>query len=257
MMMATASITVRPAMPSRCGGFPGPRAPAPGAAAVAFGRRPGALERSLACQATVLVTGGAGFVGSHVAEALLAQGTDVVLVDDLTDNAVDVFPSGTYGGDRKLANVELVRAAAQCEGAGGLHVAMESFADRSAMAELFAAHPIDAVCHMGARAGVRPSLECPEDYVHVNITGTTILLDLAAKAKCTNFVYASSSSVYGERAPGGKGDMVPFLETDDASAQISPYATTKRATELMATTYSMLHGLPTTGLCVRPPTPPS
>jgi len=116
--------------------------------------------------------------------------------------------------------------------------------DRKSMELLFQGEggAFDVICHLAARAGVRPSLENPEGYVQTNIQGTVILLDLAGKYQVPRFIYASSSSVYGANT------KVPFSEDDPVENPMSPYATTKRACELMAATYHSLYGISVTGL---------
>ena len=124
----------------------------------------------------------------------------------------------------------------------------ESVDDRAAMEHIFETEEVTHVCHLAARAGVRPSLEAPEEYIKANVEGTAILMQLAAKKDVKNFVYASSSSVYGERASiedranSGEEFLDPFKETDPADSQISPYAATKRMMSLLANTNSDLEG---------------
>lgn len=113
--------------------------------------------------------------------------------------------------------------------------------DRKFMERVFKKDQPEKVIHLAAMAGVRNSLRDPLLYADVNVMGTTNLLDLSVKYKIKNFVYASSSSVYGTNTP-------PFSETDNVDTPISPYAATKKATELIAHTFSHIHGLPTTGL---------
>ncbi|GBG72025.1 hypothetical protein CBR_g10961 [Chara braunii] len=149
-----------------------------------------AAERETSTKNTVLVTGGAGFIGSHVAAALLSRGDQVVVVDELND---------AYDPKRKEANLQCLAEIAQKSGGDDLCVVKADVADRAEMERLFDSQAIDMVCHLAARAGVRASLSYPDKYVRANVEGTTILLDRAAKSRCSNFVYASSSSVYGDR----------------------------------------------------------
>eukprot|EP00899_Mesostigma_viride_P022761 jgi/Mesvir1/366/Mv18351-RA.4 len=189
---------------------------------------------------TILLTGAAGFIGSHTAEALLARGDTVVAVDEVND---------AYSTKLKEANLELLRQqAAKLGHPSRLHVVRASVADRAAMTRLFDDHRVDAVCHLAARAGVRTSLRAPELYIDSNIKGSVLLMELAGAASVTSFVYASSSSVYGDRACGGKAGMEAFRETDDVNEQVSPYAASKRAVELMAWTYHSLYKTPMSGL---------
>jgi len=179
----------------------------------------------------ILVTGAAGFIGSHTAEALLARGARVVGVDNF-----DTF----YDPEIKLRNA---RALGEGPHADRFTLVEGDICDADAMAHLFADHGFTGVIHLAARAGVRPSIEQPALYARVNVEGTTVLLEEARKSDaCTRFVQASSSSVYGNNT------KVPFSEDDDVNAPISPYAATKRACELIASTYNGLYGLPIASL---------
>lgn len=170
----------------------------------------------------VLVTGGAGFIGSHVAEALLRRGCQVTILDNLDD---------FYAESRKRANL---REVAQI---GGYEFAEADICDAGAVdAAVERARP-EAVIHLAARAGVRPSIEQPGLYERVNVAGTLNLLEAARKFQVENFVFGSSSSVYGE---SGK---VPFSESEVQMRPISPYAATKLAGELLCYAYAHLHGL--------------
>lgn len=181
----------------------------------------------------VIVTGAAGFIGSHTAEALLLRGTSVIAIDNLNDY---------YDVTIKHENLRILAAAAARSGAKfSFHEGDVS--DRASMERIFEKEgKVCAICHLAARAGVRPSLSEPELYIQANIQGTAILLELAVKYKVQNFVYASSSSVYGANT------KVPFSETDPVDHPVSPYAATKRACELMASTYHHLYKIPVTGL---------
>ncbi len=171
----------------------------------------------------VLVTGGAGFIGSHLVARLLGEGGwRVVVVDDFND---------FYDPALKRRNVEP-------------HMAREEFAlreadirDRAALEEVFKETRFDCVVHLAARAGVRPSLAEPVLYTETNINGTVNLLELARERRVPQFVFGSSSSVYGEN------EKVPFAEDDPVFKPISPYAATKAAGELLCHTYSHLFGL--------------
>ena len=173
----------------------------------------------------VLVTGGAGFIGSHVAEKLLASGDEVVVLDNFND---------FYDPAIKRANAAALRGANVVEG---------DIRDAKLVAGLFAERRFDSVVHLAAMAGVRPSLKDPLLYSDVNIRGTQILLEELRARPETRFVFASSSSVYGDR------DQAPFKEDDDIHRPVSPYAATKRAGELLAYTHHHLYGIPTT--CLR------
>jgi UDP-glucuronate 4-epimerase len=179
----------------------------------------------------VLVTGGAGFIGSHVAEVLLARGDDVVIVDEMNDY---------YDLRIKEENLRLLRAAYPDE--NRLKIVRGDICDRDLMESIFATDRPHWVCHMAARAGVRPSIQDPYVYIHSNIKGTTQLMELSAKYGVQNFVFASSSSVYG----GSKSTF--FSETEVVDNPVSPYAASKKACELLAYTYHHLYQLNVTGL---------
>ncbi len=170
--------------------------------------------------AKILVTGGAGFIGSHTSERLLARGDDVVVLDNFND---------AYDPAIKRANAAALRKATVVTG---------DIRDRELVARLFQEHRFDGVVHLAAMAGVRPSLLDPLHYEDVNMRGTITLLEEARKRPKLRFVFASSSSVYGAR------DKVPFSERDDIPHPVSPYAATKRAGELMCYTYHHLYGIP-------------
>lgn len=172
----------------------------------------------------VVVTGGAGFIGSHVCERLLARGHRVFAVD-----CFDAF----YDPAVKRRNVEGML------GEPGFALLENDIRDGAAIeAALRAAGArVDAVVHLAARAGVRPSIEEPLLYAQVNVEGTTSMLELARRMGVARFVFASSSSVYGNHA------AVPFSEDDPVAHPISPYAATKRAGELVCHTYHHLYGL--------------
>lgn len=178
---------------------------------------------------TVLVTGAAGFVGSHVAHALLDRGETVVGVDNLNDYY-----------DVALKQARLDRLAAR----GGFAFARLDVADRAAVADLVAAHPgIDAIVHLAAQAGVRHSMIDPYAYVQANVMGHLVMLEAARRLSgLRHLVYASTSSVYGANT------AMPFRETDRVDTPLSLYAATKRADELMSHAYGHLYGLPQTGL---------
>lgn len=176
----------------------------------------------------VIVTGAAGFIGSHVVDRLLAEGHRVTGLDNFDD---------FYATPIKRANVSEALAHDAFELAEG-DIRDTAFLDR-----LFGQTQPDAVIHLAARAGVRPSLENPALYMDVNVTGSARVFEAARKlARPPRIVYASSSSVYGDR------DTAPFRETDDVDSPISPYAASKRACELTASTFRHLYGLDLTGL---------
>jgi UDP-glucuronate 4-epimerase len=171
----------------------------------------------------LLVTGGAGFIGSHLASRRLARGDRVVVLDDFND---------FYDPALKRANV------APFAGQPRFRLVEGDIRDRDLVAKTFAEEEFDAVLHLAARAGVRPSLAQPVLYEEVNCVGTLHLLEAAAAHGRPLFVFASSSSVYGINS------KLPFAEDDPIERPISPYATTKRAGELHVFTGHHLHGLP-------------
>jgi len=175
----------------------------------------------------ILITGGAGFIGSATAKKLIERGDEVVIIDNFNDyynpqlkeDRVKIFLKGKkfklYRGDIR---------------------------DQKFLAKVFKKEKIDKIVHLAAMAGVRYALENPNLYYDVNVMGTQNLLDLAVKYKIKNFVYASSSSVY------GNNKKLPFSESDSVDTPISPYAASKKANELQAHVYSHVYKLPTTGL---------
>jgi UDP-glucuronate 4-epimerase len=164
----------------------------------------------------VLVTGAAGFLGSTLVDRLLTEGRSVVGLDSF-----DPF----YPEEQKRQNLI---AATECP---EFHLVRCDIRDIDAVDRLFRDRQFDAVVHLAALAGVRPSLERPALYADVNVHGTSVLLEAAMNHGCRRVVFASSSSVYGERDDG------PFRETDPVERPISPYAATKRAGELVAHTF--------------------
>ena len=177
----------------------------------------------------VLLTGAAGFIGFHVAQALLARGDEVVGVDNL---------NAYY--EVTLKDARLAKLTAQ----KGFSFEKLDISDREAMLGLAAKYPgITHVIHLAAQAGVRHSLTDPYTYVTSNVMGQVILLELARKfSKLEHFVYASSSSVYGGNT------KLPFSVDDETEQPNSLYAATKKADELIGHTYAHLYGVPATGL---------
>lgn len=177
---------------------------------------------------TYLVTGGAGFIGSHVVARLLAAGARVVVVDDFNDY---------YDPAIKEANLAPFTAHA------GFACYRVDIRDLQALTGVFHRHGADmarsgGIVHLAARAGVRPSLHEPRLYLETNVSGTLNLLELARAHGIQRFVFASSSSVYGDSP-----QAVPFCETQDISRPISPYAATKAMGEALLHTYSHLYGM--------------
>ena len=175
----------------------------------------------------VLLTGAAGFIGSHVAGRLLERGDRVMGLDNLSDY---------YDPALKQARLQ------RLEGVANFRFVQLDLADRTGMAELFAAERFDSVIHLAAQAGVRYSITHPNAYFDSNLTGFGHVLEGCRAQGVAHLVYASSSSVY-----GGNTKM-PFTESDAVDHPVSLYAATKKANELMAHTYSHLYGFPTTGL---------
>jgi len=179
----------------------------------------------------VLVTGGAGFIGSWTAECLLQRGERVVIIDEVNDY---------YNPKIKMGNLNRLQTMFPSD--DQLAVYIGDIADKQLVEDIFEKEGIRRVVHLAARAGVRASIDDPYTYLHSNVEGTMVLLEAARKFKVSNFVYASSSSVYGN-------DLIPpFKETDNTDHPISPYAATKKACEALAYTYSHLYGLNTSGL---------
>lgn len=173
----------------------------------------------------VLVTGVAGFIGFHVARALAARGDAVIGIDNL-----DPYYRVQLKRDR-LAQLP-----------GEVRVIEADFADAAALARAVEGEPFDRIVHLGAQAGVRHSIDNPGAYGHANLVGHLNLLELARHRRVEHFVYASSSSVYGEAGEG------PLSVDARADRPISLYAATKRSGELMAGSYAHLYRVPTTGL---------
>ena len=176
---------------------------------------------------TYLVTGTAGFIGNHVALALLERGEQVVGVDNLTPY---------YDVSLKEARLERLRAFAH------FTEARIDIADLSALSQIFDAHKPDVVIHLAAQAGVRYSIDHPQKYAHSNLTGFLNILEVCRHNEIKHLLYASTSSAYGANANH------PYEETHSADHPVSLYAATKRANELMAHSYAHLYDLPVSGL---------
>ena len=169
----------------------------------------------------VLVTGGAGFIGSSLTDRLVARGDEVIIVDSF-----DPY----YDERIKRRNIERALAS------GKVKLVASDICDTASLEKHLDADRVDAIVHLAAKAGVRPSLERPLDYVRANVDGTQSILDVARRYEIRPIVFGSSSSVYGDSTP------VPFRESERADAPISPYAATKRAAELICHAHASLHG---------------
>lgn len=170
----------------------------------------------------ILVTGGAGFIGSHLVERLLGDGNHVAVIDNF-----DPF----YDPAIKRENIDKVSRHAQFALFEG------DIRDKEFVDFVFEKHTPDLIVHLAAKAGVRPSIEQPILYSDVNVNGTGILLEASRKHRVDRFVFGSSSSVY------GNSKKVPFSEDDNVDHPISPYAATKKANELQCYTYHHLYGM--------------
>jgi UDP-glucuronate 4-epimerase len=177
---------------------------------------------------TVLITGGAGFIAFHVASRLLAEDQEVVLVDNFNE---------FYDPALKRRNVKHLQALGQAR------LFEHDILDNEALTRIFNETRPEKVVHLAAWAGVRPSLEKPQVYSQVNVTGTLNVLERAREHGVRCFVFGSSSSVY------GGNEKVPFSESDPVDRPVSPYAATKKAGELLCHTYSYNYGMHIT--CLR------
>jgi nucleoside-diphosphate-sugar epimerase len=168
----------------------------------------------------ILITGVAGFIGSHVAEKLLAQGHNVVGIDNF-----DSF----YAKEIKLKNLNPLQSNNRFQ------FELANICDIERLSDIFSRTQFHIVIHLAAKAGVRPSIQNPADYYNVNVSGTLNILECLKKQNSRKLVFASSSSVY------GNNEKTPFSETDNVDYPISPYAATKKASELLVHTYHHLY----------------
>jgi UDP-glucuronate 4-epimerase len=174
----------------------------------------------------ILVTGGAGFIGSHLVDKLVTSGQKVIIFDDFNDYYPSQFKEKNIAHHNANPNVVIMHG---------------DITDTKALGKVFTDYSIQKVVHLAARAGVRPSIDNPKLYESVNIAGTLNILETMRKVGCKLFYFASSSSVYGNQK------KVPFSETDSVDRPISPYAATKKACELLAYTYHHLYGFSAVG----------
>lgn len=175
----------------------------------------------------VLVTGAAGFIGSHLAEKLAQRGDEVVGLDNFNDY---YNPAKKRANEKRLnefENFKMIEA---------------DIRDRARMIALCEDEQFDAVAHLAAMAGVRPAVESPDFYVEVDYNGTQNLMDAARFTNVENFVFASTSSVYGNTK------QIPFVENDPCDRPLQPYAAAKRAAEILGYTYHYLYGLSFTAI---------
>jgi len=166
----------------------------------------------------ILITGGAGFIGSHLAEKLLERGHEVVILDDFNDFYDPQIKHANISGFAKDVSIH--------------HVDLR---DSESVRNVFHREKFDAIAHLAARAGVRPSIQQPRLYYDTNVTGTLHLLEAAHVTGVERFVFASSSSVY------GASKTIPFSEDQSLTQTLSPYGATKIAGEFLCSTYSHLY----------------
>jgi UDP-glucuronate 4-epimerase len=175
-----------------------------------------------------LVTGGAGFIGSHLAEALLARGDQVICVDNFNDY---------YSPARKRRNIAIAL------GHPGYTLVEADIRDDTAIDAAFATHRPDKVAHIAAMGSIPYSVRHPKLYEEINIRGTLNILDAARRHDVHGVVLASTSSIY------GRTDKIPFVETDPTDRPLAPYPASKKATEVLAASYNTSYGLPC--VCLR------
>ncbi|WP_185207466.1 GDP-mannose 4,6-dehydratase [Chryseobacterium sp. C3] len=189
-----------------------------------------------------LITGGSGFIGSHLAEQLLKKGHSVINIDNFDDfysyqikiqntlDAIQYFSDFEYSG--KDNDIKKLISLSQSK---NYRLYYQDIRDKKGLEEIFKNHKIDTVIHLAALAGVRPSIERPLEYEEVNIRGTMNLWELCKDFNINKFVCASSSSVY------GNNEKIPFSETDNVDNPISPYAATKKCGEILGHVYHDLY----------------
>ncbi|WP_294200801.1 GDP-mannose 4,6-dehydratase [Chryseobacterium endophyticum] len=189
-----------------------------------------------------LVTGGSGFIGSHLTEQLLKEGHSVINVDNFDDfYNYQIKIQNTLGAIRYFSDFEYsdkekdLKKLIFLSESENYNLYNQDIRDKKGLEEIFRAHSIDTVIHLAALAGVRPSIERPLEYEEVNVRGTMNLWELCRDFNITKFICASSSSVY------GNNEKVPFTETDNVDRPISPYAATKRCGEILGHVYHELY----------------
>jgi UDP-glucuronate 4-epimerase len=175
----------------------------------------------------VVITGGAGFIGSNLCKKLLEQGKSILIIDNFND---------FYDPQIKRDNIEEIKDVA-IKNSAKLDVLECDIRDERLLKSIFSSHEVDCIIHLAAYAGVRPSIENCKLYSDVNVTGTVNMLEMAKEYKIKHFIFASSSSVY------GNSNNAIFSETDIVDFPISPYAATKKAGELLCFTYHHLYNI--------------
>ncbi|WP_294264510.1 GDP-mannose 4,6-dehydratase [uncultured Chryseobacterium sp.] len=189
-----------------------------------------------------LITGGSGFIGSHLTEQLLKEGHSVINVDNFDDfYNYQIKIQNTLGAIRYFSDFEYsdkekdLKKLIFLSESENYNLYNQDIRDKKGLEEIFRAHSINIVIHLAALAGVRPSIERPLEYEEVNVRGTMNLWELCRDFNITKFICASSSSVY------GNNEKVPFTETDNVDRPISPYAATKRCGEILGHVYHELY----------------
>ncbi|MGC4128643.1 MAG: GDP-mannose 4,6-dehydratase [Bergeyella sp.] len=189
-----------------------------------------------------LITGGSGFIGSHLAEQLLKNGHSVINIDNFDDfydykiKIRNTFESTGNAFEFDFSDKETdIQKLISKVNSENYHIYYQDIRDKNGLQKIFENHKIDLVIHLAALAGVRPSIERPLDYEEVNIRGTMNLWELCKNFEVKKFVCASSSSVY------GNNEKIPFSETDNVDNPISPYAATKKAGEILGHVYHHLY----------------
>ncbi|MFC0428391.1 GDP-mannose 4,6-dehydratase [Chryseobacterium scophthalmum] len=193
---------------------------------------------------TYLVTGGSGFIGSHLIEKLLKEGHSVINIDNFDDfydykikiknTLASLEKNLDFEFSEKENDIQNLISISKSE---SYTLYFQDIRDKNGLEKIFQNHPIDLIIHLAALAGVRPSIERPLEYEEVNVRGTMNLWELCNQFNIKKFVCASSSSVY------GNNEKTPFSETDNVDQPISPYAATKKSGEVLGHVYHSLYGI--------------